>query len=82
MNPIQERLTFSEKLKKIFKKKKTINTSTTNPYDTKITQMQVNSMRLCNAFNRMGMSMAEASQTLQINLAEVNKIWTNGKLKN
>lgn len=79
MDPIQEKLTFFEKIRKRFKKKKYTNTTNSDPYDTKITQYQVDASRLCDAFTKMGMSMDEASRTLQRNLSEVSKVWKNGK---
>lgn len=80
MDPIQNKETFFEKITNKFrKKKKTIIITTSNPYDIYITRLQVDNQRLANAIKKVGMSAAEASQALQTNLAEVGKIWINGK---
>ena len=80
MDPIQNKETFFEKITNKFrKKKKTINITTSNPYDINITKLQVDNQRLADAIKKAGMSAAEASQALQTNLAEVGKIWINGK---
>ena len=82
MDPIQNKETFFEKIiNKSRKKKKTINMITSNPYDINITRLQVNNQRLVDAIKKAGMSAAEASQVLQTNLAEVGKLWKNGKLE-
>ena len=82
MDPIQNKETFFEKIiNKSRKKKKTIDIITSNPYDINITRLQVNNQRLIDAIKKAGMSAAEASKVLQTNLAEVGKIWTNGKLE-
>lgn len=82
MDPIQNKETFFEKIiNKFRKKKKIINITTSNPYDIEITKLQVDSQRLSDAIRKAGMSMSEASQALQTNLAEVSKIWINGKLE-
>lgn len=82
MDPIQNKETFFEKIiNKFRKKKKTINITTSNPYDIEITKLQVDSQRLSDAIRKAGMSMSEASRALQTNLAEVSKIWINGKLE-
>lgn len=82
MDPIQNKETFFEKIiNKFRKKKKTINITTPNPYDIEITKLQVDSQRLSDAIRKAGMSMSEASRALQTNLAEVSKIWINGKLE-
>lgn len=79
MDPIQERLTFFEKTRRKFKKKKHADITNSDPYDTKITQYQADVSHLHEAFIEMGMSMDEASQILQRSLSEVSKVWTNGK---
>ena len=80
MDPIQNKETFFEKIiNKFRKKKKTINITTSNPYDIYITRLQVDNQRLADAIKKVGMSAAEASQALQTNLAEVGKLWINGK---
>ena len=80
MDPIQNKETFFEKITNKFrKKKKTINITTSNPYDINITKLQVDNQRLADAIKKAGMSAAEASQALQTNLAEVGKLWINGK---
>lgn len=80
MDPIQNKETFFEKIiNKFRKKKKSINITTSNPYDIQITKLQVDNQRLADAIKKAGMSAVEASQALQTNLAEVGKIWTNGK---
>lgn len=81
MDPIQNKETFFEKITNKFRKKKSINITTSNPYDIQITKLQVDNQRLVEAIKRAGMSAAEASQALQTNLAEVGKIWINGKLE-
>ena len=82
MDPIQNKETFFEKIiNKSRKKKETINMITSNPYDINITRLQVNNQRLIDAIKKAGMSAAEASQVLQTNLAEVGKLWKNGKLE-
>ena len=82
MDPIQNKETFFEKIiNKSRKKKKTINITTSNPYDINITRLQVDNQRLADAIKKAGMSAAEASQTLQTNLAEVGKLWISGKLE-
>ena len=81
MDPIQNKETFFEKIINKFRKKKSINIITSNPYDINITRLQVNNQRLVDAIKKAGMSAAEASKTLQTNLAEVGKLWTNGKLE-
>ena len=80
MDPIQNKEKFFEKIiNKFRKKKKTINITTSNPYDINITRLQVDNQRLADAIKKAGMSAVEASQALQTNLAEVGKIWINGK---
>lgn len=81
MDPIQNKETFFEKMINKFRKKKSINITTSNPYDIEITKLQVDNQRLVDAIKKAGMSAAEASQALQTNLAEVGKIWINGKLE-
>lgn len=82
MDPIQNKETFFEKIiNKFRKKKKTINITTSNPYDINITRLQVDNQRLADAIKKAGMSAAEASQALQTNLAEVGKLWISGKLE-
>ena len=81
MDPIQNKETFFEKIINKFRKKKPINIITSNPYDINITKLQVNNQRLVDAIKKAGMSAAEASQALQTNLAEVGKLWKNGKLE-
>ena len=82
MDPIQNKETFFEKITNKFrKKKKTINITTSNPYDINITRLQVDNQRLADAIKKAGMSAAEASQALQTNLAEVGKLWISGKLE-
>lgn len=82
MDPIQNKETFFEKIiNKFRKKKKTINITTSNPYDINITKLQVDNQRLADAIKKAGMSAAEASQALQTNLAEVGKLWISGKLE-
>ena len=82
MDPIQNKETFFEKIINEFrKKKKTINITTSNPYDINITRLQVDNQRLADAIKKAGMSAAEASQALQTNLAEVGKLWISGKLE-
>lgn len=79
MDPIQNKETFFEKIINKFRKKKSINIATSNPYDIQITKLQVDNQRLADAIKKAGMSAVEASQALQTNLAEVGKIWINGK---
>ena len=79
MDPIQNRETFFEKIINKSRKKKSINITTSNPYDIHITRLQVDNQRLADAIKKAGMSAAEASQALQTNLAEVGKLWINGK---
>lgn len=79
MDPIQNKETFFEKITNKFRKKKTINITTSNLYDIHITKLQVDNQRLADAIKKAGMSAAEASQALQTNLAEVGKLWINGK---
>lgn len=79
MDPIQNKETFFEKITNKFRKKKSINIITSNPYDIHITRLQVDNQRLADAIKKAGMSAAEASQALQTNLAEVGKLWINGK---
>lgn len=81
MDPIQNKETFYEKIINKFKKKKTINITTSNPYDINITRLQVDTQRLADAIKKAGMSATEASQALQTNLAEVGKLWISGKLE-
>ena len=81
MDPIQNKETFFEKIINKFRKKKSINITTSNPYDIHITKLQVDNQRLADAIKKAGMSAAEASQALQTNLAEVGKLWINGKLE-
>lgn len=81
MDPIQNKETFFEKIINKFKKKKSINITTSNPYDINITRLQVDNQRLVDAIKKAGMSAAEASQALQTNLAEVGKLWISGKLE-
>lgn len=82
MDPIQNKETFFEKIiNKSRKKKKTINITTSNPYDINITRLQVDNQRLADAIKKAGMSAAEASQALQTNLAKVGKLWISGKLE-
>lgn len=81
MDPIQNKETFFEKIINKFKKKKSINITTSNPYDINITRLQVDNQRLVDAIKKVGMSAAEASQALQTNLAEVGKLWISGKLE-
>lgn len=82
MDPIQNKETFFEKMvNKSRKKKKIINITTSNPYDIHITRLQVDNQRLIDAIKKAGMSASEASQALQTNLAEVGKLWINGKLE-
>lgn len=81
MDPIQNKETFFEKIINKFKKKKSINITTSNPYDINITRFQVDNQRLADAIKKAGMSAAEASQALQTNLAEVGKLWISGKLE-
>lgn len=79
MDPIQNRETFFEKIINKSRKKKSINITTSNPYDIHITRLQVDNQRLADAIKKAGMSAVEASQALQTNLAEVGKLWINGK---
>ena len=79
MDPIQNKETFFEKITNKFRKKKSINITTSNLYDIHITKLQVDNQRLADAIKKAGMSAAEASQALQTNLAEVGKLWINGK---
>lgn len=79
MDPIQNKETFFEKIINKSRKKKSINITTSNPYDIYITRLQVDNQRLADAIKKVGMSMSEASQALQTNLAEVGKLWINGK---
>lgn len=79
MDPIQNKETFFEKITNKFRKEKSINITTSNPYDIHITRLQVDNQRLADAIKKAGMSAVEASQALQTNLAEVGKIWINGK---
>lgn len=79
MDPIQNKETFFEKIINKSRKKKSINITTSNPYDIHITKLQVDNQRLADAIKKAGMSAVEASQALQTNLAEVGKIWINGK---
>lgn len=79
MDPIQNKETFFEKITNKFRKKKSINIITSNPYDIHITRLQVDNQRLADAIKKAGMSAVEASQALQTNLAEVGKLWINGK---
>lgn len=79
MNPIQNKETFFEKITNKFRKKKSINIITSNPYDIHITRLQVDNQRLADAIKKAGMSAVEASQALQTNLAEIGKLWISGK---
>lgn len=79
MDPIQNKETFFEKITNKFRKKKSIKIITSNPYDIHITKLQVDNQRLADAIKKAGMSAVEASQALQTNLAEVGKLWINGK---
>lgn len=79
MDPIQNKETFFEKIINKSRKKKSINITTSNPYDIHITKLQVDNQRLADAIKKAGMSAVEASQALQTNLAEVGKLWINGK---
>lgn len=81
MDPIQNKETFFEKITNKSRKKKSINIITSNPYDIYITRLQVDNQRLADAIKKVGMSMSEASQALQTNLAEVGKLWISGKLE-
>ena len=81
MDPIQNKETFFEKIINKSRKKKSINITTSNPYDIHITRLQVDNQRLVDAIKKAGMSAAEASQALQTNLAEVGKLWISGKLE-
>lgn len=81
MDPIQNRETFFEKITNKFKKKKSINITTSNPHDINITRLQVDNQHLVDAIKKAGMSAAEASRALQTNLAEVGKLWISGKLE-
>lgn len=81
MDPIQNKETFFEKITNKFRKKKSIKIITSNPYDIHITKLQVDNQRLADAIKKAGMSAVEASQALQTNLAEVGKLWINGKLE-
>ena len=81
MDPIQNKETFFEKIINKFRKKRSINITTLNPYDIHITRLQVDNQRLADGIKKAGMSAAEASQALQTNLAEVGKLWISGKLE-
>ena len=81
MDPIQNKETFFEKITNKFRKKKSINIITSNPYDIHITKLQVDNQCLADAIKKVGMSAVEASQALQTNLAEVGKLWISGKLE-
>ena len=81
MDPIQNKETFFEKIINKSRKKKSINITTSNPYDIHITKLQVDNQRLADAIKKAGMSAVEASQALQTNLAEVGKLWISGKLE-
>lgn len=52
MDPIQNKETFFEKIINKFRKKKTINITTSNPYDTQITKLQVDNQRLVDAIKK------------------------------
>lgn len=52
MDPIQNKETFFEKITNKFRKKKTINITTSNPYDIHITRLQVDNQRLADAIKK------------------------------
>lgn len=81
MDPIQNKETFFEKIINKFRKKKSINITTSNPYNIHIPRLQVDNQCLTDAIKKFGMSSAEAYKALQTNLAEVDKLWISGKLE-
>lgn len=81
MDPIQNKETFFEKIINKFRKKKSINITTSNPYNIHIPRLQVDNQCLVDTIKKAGMSSAEAYKALQTNLAEVDKLWISGKLE-
>lgn len=81
MDPIQNKETFFEKIINKFRKKKSINITTSNPYNIHIPRLQVDNQCLVDTIKKAGMSAAEAYKALQTNLVEVDKLWISGKLQ-
>lgn len=81
MDPIQNKETFFEKIINKFRKKKSINITTSNPYNIHIPRLQADNQCLVDAIKKAGMSAAEAYKALQTNLVEVDKLWISGKLQ-